>query len=134
VAEPCSGLGGARVACACPPEDHVNGPWPPRATRGVLRSMPRSARRWTRGPVTVIGADGPRGVGSAVSKSEGRAVVRNRIRRRLREAVRIGVDPAHVDGTFLVVGRRGVVEQDFSGLSEILREGFEELHVRRCSR
>lgn len=69
-----------------------------------------------------------------MSKSEGRAVVRNRIRRRLREAVRIGVDPAHVDGTFLVVGRRGVVEQDFSGLSEILREGFEELHVRRCSR
>lgn len=96
--------------------------------------MPRGSARANRGPVTVVRGDGRACVGYAVSKSVGNAVTRNSVRRRLREAVRLGVDPLHLQGTFLVVGRRAVLDARFVDLEASVRDGFRELHERTRAR
>lgn len=61
----------------------------------------RSGRRGTRDGLTIIAAAGPPGsasrVGLAVPARVGSAVVRNRVRRRLREAAQRCVPPAGCD-------------------------------------
>lgn len=104
--------------------------WPPRARSVDLARIARNAGRVRRGPVTIVRGEGRACVGYAVGKSVGDAVTRNRVRRRLREAVRLGVDQRDVQATFLVVGRRAVLDVPFGDLRASLRDGFRELHGR----
>ena len=66
----------------------------------------------------------PRRVGFAVSRQLRRAVDRNRIRRRLREAYRLarGAGPETAD--VIVVGKKRVLEMEFGALVAELRGAF----------
>ena len=67
-------------------------------------------------------------VGFTVSKKVGNAVVRNRVRRRLREVAR-QVIPAQArpDLDYVLVGRQAAVERDFGLLRQELVEALRRL-------
>ncbi len=73
-------------------------------------------------------AEGPARIGFTVSKKvDARAVKRNRIRRRLREAARLeasAFEGARAD--FVVVARPGVLTADFGRLRSELRRAMEK--------
>jgi len=71
---------------------------------------------------------GPR-FGFTITRKVGSAVVRNRVRRRLKEALRT-LDSAHVrpDHDYVVVASRAAHDYPFAGLQDALREAFERLH------
>jgi ribonuclease P protein component len=62
--------------------------------------------------------DAPR-VGLTVTKKNGNAVIRNRIRRRLREAVRANADGLSAGTDYVVVARREALDAPFT---ELVRE------------
>jgi ribonuclease P protein component len=65
------------------------------------------------------GDDGPVRVGFTVSKKVGGAVERNRVRRRLREIVRLSAARnLNVGSDYVLVGRRAALEMSFSRLAE----------------
>ncbi|WP_045685526.1 ribonuclease P protein component [Martelella endophytica] len=67
--------------------------------------------------------DTPARVGFTVTKRQGNAVERNRMRRRLKEAVRLKGAFAMKPGCdYVVVGRRDVLEAPFSRLVDALEE------------
>ena len=67
--------------------------------------------------------DAPMRVGFTVTKKVGNAVVRNRTKRRLREAVRLGLDPeAHRGLDIVVIGRDRTAERPFADLIDDLRK------------
>lgn len=73
------------------------------------------------------------GIGFTVTKKLGGAVVRNRIRRRLRAAVRAAADALDVGGLDLViVAREAALTCPFRELVRSLRESFASPVVRRC--
>jgi ribonuclease P protein component len=67
-------------------------------------------------------------VGFTVSRKVGNAVQRNRVRRRLREVVRL-VIPAHArrDLDYVLVGRQAALSRDFALLREELVEALKRL-------
>jgi len=66
--------------------------------------------------------DAPLRVGFTVTKKVGNAVVRNRTKRRLREAVRLGLDPAlHRGFDMVVIGRDKTADRPFAALIEDLQ-------------
>jgi ribonuclease P protein component len=66
---------------------------------------------------------GPIRIGFTVTKKNGTATERNRIRRRLREAVkRIGVVAMRPHHDYVLVGRRAALTRDFAAL-------LDDLHV-----
>jgi len=73
---------------------------------------------------------GPR-FGFTITRKIGGAVVRNRIRRRLKEAIR-GLPPRIVraDHDYVVVASRAAHDYPFAGLQDALREAFERLQER----
>jgi ribonuclease P protein component len=78
----------------------------------VLQLMPRAD-------------DAPFRVGFTVTKKVGNAVVRNRTKRRLREAVRLGLDPqAHRGFDLVVIGRDKTAARPFSDLIDDLRRAL----------
>ena len=72
--------------------------------------------------------DGPIRVGFTVTKKNGNAPERNRIRRRLRELVKrldvISMRPHH---DYVLVGRRAALDRDFATMLEDLRSAFRRL-------
>lgn len=63
-------------------------------------------------------ADGPARFGLTVTRKVGNAVVRNRIRRRLREAIRLHGGAAMVPGVdYVIVARREVLDLPFEALA-----------------
>lgn len=71
------------------------------------------------------GDDAPARVGITATKKLGNAVVRNRIRRRLREAARLELGASPATGLDLVlIGRDGTRAREFSGLREDLRRAL----------
>jgi ribonuclease P protein component len=65
------------------------------------------------------GDGGPARVGFTVSKKVGGAVERNRVRRQLREIVRLSAAPSLHDGSdYVMVGRRAALDMSFSRLAE----------------
>ncbi len=71
---------------------------------------------------------GPR-VGFTVTKKTGNSVVRNRIRRRLREAVRLGQAlPLRPDHDYVLIARRDVLSIDFRALGLELERAVQKLN------
>jgi ribonuclease P protein component len=68
--------------------------------------------------------------GFTVTKKIGNAVVRNRIRRRLREAVRLAGKQAESDMDYVLVGRRAALSLEFERLVADLLTGFTALARR----
>jgi ribonuclease P protein component len=71
-------------------------------------------------------------VGFTVTKKEGCAVERNRIRRRLREAVRLsGALHAHESHDYVLVGRRSALEASFATIVDDMVTAFGRVHAER---
>jgi ribonuclease P protein component len=75
---------------------------------------------------------GPSRVGFTVTKKNGTATERNRIRRRLREAVRrLDVDAASMamqpQHDYVLVGRRAALTADFNAMLDDLRSALKRL-------
>ncbi|MBC8037073.1 MAG: ribonuclease P protein component [Rhizobiales bacterium] len=71
---------------------------------------------------------GPR-VGFTVTKKQGNAVVRNRIKRRLREIARLHLDgQARAGFDYVLIGRAPAVARGFSDLEQDLNSALKRLH------
>ena len=72
--------------------------------------------------------DGPIRIGFTVSKKNGTAPERNRIRRRLRELVK-RLDPVsmHAHHDYVLVGRRDALTRDFAAMLDDLRAALARL-------
>jgi len=67
-------------------------------------------------------------VGFTVSRKVGNAVVRNRVRRRLREAARMVIPgQARPDLDYVLVGRQGAIARDFTALRQELLDALKRL-------
>lgn len=76
------------------------------------------------------GARPPR-FGFTVTKKIGNAVVRNRIRRRLKEAVRVaGAERGEADTNYVLIGRRAALLLEFDQLVTDLLSGITQLSRR----
>jgi ribonuclease P protein component len=83
----------------------------------VLQALPR-------------GDEGPARLGFTVTKKIGNAVIRNRTRRRIREAARLVLSEQPVSGVDLVlIGRAGTIERDFAALQDDLRRALAKVGV-----
>src|SRR3954454_7552985 len=86
-------------------------------------------------PADLLPADLPAGLGLpairggfTVSRKVGNAVVRNRVRRRLREAARLVIPgQARADLDYVLVGRQGAIARDFGALRQELVEALKRL-------
>jgi ribonuclease P protein component len=69
--------------------------------------------------------DGPARLGFTVTKKIGNAVMRNRTRRRLKEAARLVLAEQPVNGVDLVlIGRAGTAGRDFGALQDDVRRAL----------
>jgi ribonuclease P protein component len=74
--------------------------------------------------------DGPARLGFTVTKKIGNAVIRNRTRRRLKEAARLVLQERVVSGVDLVlIGRAGTAERNFVVLQDDLRRALAKVGV-----
>jgi ribonuclease P protein component len=70
----------------------------------------------------------PRRVGFTVSRKVGNAVVRNRVRRRLKEvAERVLTDHARTDNDYVIIGRAATVSRPFAALVKDLETALKKL-------
>jgi len=75
------------------------------------------------------GDDGPARVGFTVSKKVGGAVERNRVRRRLRETVRLSVaDCLHAGTDYVLIGRRPALDLPFDRLVKDFATALGRVH------
>ena len=92
--------------------------------RAEFLAVQRGAK--LRGPLFLLemltrGDDAPPRLGITVTKKAGNAVERNRIRRRLREAVRVHAADDMAPGTdYVIVGRREILGTPFAALKDEL--------------
>lgn len=69
-------------------------------------------------------------VGFTVTKKVGNAVVRNRVKRRLREAARMELAHSAKPGfDYVVIGRKATIERDFDRLREDLAKAMRKVHM-----
>jgi ribonuclease P protein component len=105
-----------------------------RATFGAFRS---SRRRVRRGPITVTFVPGaptdPPRVAYAIGRKVGGAVVRNRLRRRLRAAV-AELGPVLRPGAYLVGATAEAVPLSFGELQAIMSEAVQALGAEQRDR
>jgi ribonuclease P protein component len=75
--------------------------------------------------------DGPPRVGFTVSKKVGNAVERNRVRRRLREIVRLAPLPLPSGHDYVLVGRRAALTQPFAEMAQDYQGALTRVQKRR---
>jgi ribonuclease P protein component len=76
------------------------------------------------------GDDGPVRIGFTVSKKVGTAVERNRVRRRLREVVRLSAAARMRRGhDYVLIGRRAALELPFEKMIEELDRTLRRVHA-----
>lgn len=99
--------------------------------RSTLRALSTTRRR-RRGPLSLAvvdhGATTPPRVAYAVSKKVGGAVVRNRVRRRLRAAVRNHVSDLRRGAAYLIGASSGAGSLDFAELDAAVHALVTETH------
>lgn len=80
--------------------------------------------------------EGPVRVGFTVSRKVGNAVERNRVRRRLREVVRLSdTERFQAGNDYVLIGRRAALELPFARLVEDFAGALKRIHnARRASR
>ena len=78
-------------------------------------------------PVPADEAIGAIRLGFTVSRKVGNAVVRNRVRRRLREVARLVIGQARPDLDYVLVGRQAALARDFAALRQELFEALKRL-------
>ena len=75
------------------------------------------------------GSDGAARVGITLTKKVGCAVIRNRARRRLREAIRLSPDlPVRPDHDYVVIGRADALRVSFAALKDEVRRATCAVH------
>ena len=80
-------------------------------------------------PRTDATADGGPRFGFTVTKQLGNAVIRNRIRRRLREAVRLLADgSARAGHDYVLIARGPALDREFTELTRDLETAFSRVH------
>lgn len=95
------------------------------AARGVSRAMPGLVMQ-----ARDRGDDGPARIGFTVTRKIGNAVVRNRARRRLREAARLTLEPLVRPGfDYVVIARAGTIARPFESLRDDLRRALDAVHA-----
>ncbi len=77
---------------------------------------------------------GPPRFGFTVTKKIGSAVVRNRIRRRLKALVRSLMERATPGHDYVLIAREPAHNRAFKELAKDLEHAFERVHDRRASR
>ena len=76
--------------------------------------------------------DGPARFGFTVSKKVGNAVERNRVRRRLREVVRIaGSNRIRTGHDYVLIGRRAALKVPFARVAEDFEGALRRMHAGR---
>jgi len=76
--------------------------------------------------------DGPARVGFTVSKKVGNAVERNRVRRRLREVVRVaGSNRIRTGHDYVLIGRRAALKAPFARIAEDFEGALRRVHAGR---
>ncbi|MDF2716715.1 MAG: ribonuclease protein component [Paenibacillus sp.] len=70
-------------------------------------------------------------MGVSVSKKLGSAVVRNRIRRMMKEIVRLNADKIRSHYDFIVIGRKPVADMDYKQLEKSLLHGLKRAQLLR---
>jgi ribonuclease P protein component len=77
---------------------------------------------------------GPTRIGFTVSKQVGNAVERNRVRRRLREIVRLTADGVMRDGhDYVLIGRRAALTLPFGALRRDFDAALDRIHTRELT-
>jgi ribonuclease P protein component len=102
-------------------------------TPSDFQRVSRSGKKWV-APAFIMQVlkteeDGPFRLGLTVSRKVGNAVVRNRVKRRLREVVRAAGVPGGHD--IVLIGRTEAASRDFALLKEDLLAGLTKLGVMR---
>ncbi len=78
------------------------------------------------------GDGGPVRVGFTVSRKVGTAVERNRVRRRLREIVRLsGATGLPAGHDYVLIGRRAALSLSFEQITEDFKRALRRLRVKR---
>ena len=77
--------------------------------------------------------EGPARVGFTVSKKVGNAVERNRVRRRLREIVRLSPLPLMSGHDYVLVGRRAALSLPFARMAEEFEGALKRVQKRRAA-
>jgi ribonuclease P protein component len=100
-------------------------------TSAEFQALFQRGKRIDRPSFLVLWADAEhaRRVGFAVSRQLNRAVDRNRIRRRLREAYRAARDAAPATAAMVIVGKKRVLEMKFGALIGELESAFTAMAV-----
>ena len=76
--------------------------------------------------------NGPVRVGFTVSKKVGNAVERNRVRRRLREIVRLSdVARMRIGYDYVLIGRRAALKRPFASMAEEFDGALRRMHAGR---
>jgi ribonuclease P protein component len=106
--------------------------------RRTFQELRRHGRRARRGPLTITwlpataeAATTPPRAGFAIGKGTGGAVVRNRVRRRLRSALRTRLAAGRLPaGTYLLGGTAELATMPWPALMELLDETLTEVQTR----
>ena len=102
--------------------------------RDTFLALRRSRRRVRRGPITVTFVPGtppdPPQVAYAIGRKVGGAVVRNRLRRRMR-AIVAELGPALSPGSYLMGATAEAAGLTFGELRAVVAEAIEAVHVER---
>ena len=77
--------------------------------------------------------EGPARVGFTVSKKVGNAVERNRVRRRLREIVRLSPLPLLRGHDYVLVGRRAALSLPFARIAQDYEGALQRVEKRRAT-
>ncbi len=68
-------------------------------------------------------------VGYTVTKKVGNAIIRNRIKRRLREAANITFPlKSHLNHDYVIIGKHGALTQNFTSILKDLEQAIDHVH------